>query len=86
MRLDSQIERNVEEELQREPDVDVTDIAVGANGVVTLTGFLRRYSDKCEAEKRLVIVVTSLLNVALSPRPPAAPHMGPCSQGRDDGY
>jgi osmotically-inducible protein OsmY len=42
MRADSDIKRDVEEELKWEPNVDATDIAVAVkNGVVTLTGFVR---------------------------------------------
>ena len=51
MRSDSEIERDVKEELQWDPDLDATDIAVSAKkGVVTLTGFVRSYTDKYEAE------------------------------------
>ena len=35
-----------------DPNIDATDIAVNAkNGVVTLTGFVRSYSQKLEAER-----------------------------------
>jgi osmotically-inducible protein OsmY len=61
MRSDSDIKRDVEDELRSDPTVDVTDIAVAVkNGVVTLTGFVRNYMDKFEAEaaaKRVVDVV-----------------------------
>jgi osmotically-inducible protein OsmY len=51
MRSDSDIKRDVEDELRWDPDVDSTDIAVSVkNGVVTLAGFTRSYSDKLEAE------------------------------------
>jgi osmotically-inducible protein OsmY len=51
MRSDDQIERDVKEELEWDPDLDATDIAVSVkNGVVTLTGFVRSYTDKYEAE------------------------------------
>jgi osmotically-inducible protein OsmY len=51
MRSDSEIERDVKEELQWDPDLDASDIAVSAkNGVVTLSGFVRSYTDKYEAE------------------------------------
>jgi osmotically-inducible protein OsmY len=51
MRSDSEIERDVKEELQWDPDLDATDIAVSVkDGVVTLTGFVRSYTDKYEAE------------------------------------
>ena len=52
MRADSNIKRDVEEELKWEPNVDATDIAVAVkNGVVTLTGFVRSYAHKLAAER-----------------------------------
>jgi osmotically-inducible protein OsmY len=52
MRADSDIKRDVEEELKWEPNVDATDIAVAVkNGVVTLTGFVRSYAHKLAAER-----------------------------------
>ena len=61
MRSDSDIKRDVEDELRWDPDIDATDIAVTAkDGVVTLAGFVRSYSDKLEAEaaaKRVAGVV-----------------------------
>src|SRR5438105_9970303 len=61
MRTDSDIKRDVEAELQSDPTIDATDIAVAVkNGVVTLTGFVRSYSEKLEAEaaaKRVAGVV-----------------------------
>jgi osmotically-inducible protein OsmY len=61
MRSDSDIKRDVENELRWDPSVDATDIAVAVkNGVVTLTGFVRNYMDKFEAEaaaKRVAGVV-----------------------------
>ena len=51
MRADSDIKRDVEEELKWEPNVDATDIAVAVkSGVVTLTGFVRSYAHKLAAE------------------------------------
>src|ERR1700731_2694386 len=51
MKSDSELERDVKEELRGNPDLDATDIAVSAhNGAVTLTGFVRSYTDKYEAE------------------------------------
>jgi osmotically-inducible protein OsmY len=51
MRSDADIKRDVEDELKWDPDVDSTDIAVAVkNGVVALTGFVKSYSDKFEAE------------------------------------
>ena len=51
MRSDSDIKRDVEDELRWDPDLDGTDIAIAVkSGVVTLAGFTRGYSDKLEAE------------------------------------
>ena len=51
MRSDSDIKRDVEDELRWDPDIDPTDIAVSVNsGVVTLTGFTRSYMHKYQAE------------------------------------
>ncbi|MEA2911865.1 MAG: hypothetical protein QOJ15_3946 [Bradyrhizobium sp.] len=51
MRSDSEIEKNVKAELEWDPDLDATDIAVSVkNGVVTLTGFVKSYTDRYEAE------------------------------------
>src|SRR5437879_5294178 len=52
MRTDIDIKRDVEHELRFNPDIDATDIAVAVkNGVVTLSGFVRSYSQKTEAER-----------------------------------
>ena len=51
MRTDSEIKRDVEDEIRWNPDIDATDIAVTVkSAVVTLTGFVHRYSDKLQAE------------------------------------
>ena len=51
MRSDSDIERDVKDELQWDPDLDATDIAVSVKGgVVTLAGFVKSYTDKYQAE------------------------------------
>jgi osmotically-inducible protein OsmY len=51
MRFDSEIERDVKDELQWDPDLDVTNIAVSVkDGVVTLAGYVKSYTDKYEAE------------------------------------
>jgi osmotically-inducible protein OsmY len=51
MRSDSDIRRDVEDELRWDSDIDATDIAVTVNnGVVTLAGFVRSYMQKYEAE------------------------------------
>jgi osmotically-inducible protein OsmY len=52
MRSDDDIKRNVEDELRWDHDIDSTDIAVAVkNGVVTLTGFVRSYTQKYQAER-----------------------------------
>ncbi len=51
MRTDSDIKRDVEAELKWDPDIDPTDIGVAVkSGVVTLTGFVRSYSSRYQAE------------------------------------
>src|ERR1700675_3584724 len=61
MRSDNDIKRDVEDELKWDPDIDSTDIGVAVkNGVVALTGFVRNYTQKFEAEaaaKRVAGVV-----------------------------
>jgi osmotically-inducible protein OsmY len=61
MRSDSDIRRDVEDELRWDPDIDDTDIAVNVNnGIVTLAGFIRSYVQKYQAEaaaKRVAGVV-----------------------------
>ena len=52
MRSDIDIKRDVEAELRWNPDIDATDIAVSVkDGVVTLSGFVRSYAQKFEAEQ-----------------------------------
>ena len=52
MRLDSDIKRDVEDELRWDPDIDWTDTAVTVhNGVVALSGFVRSYPQKTQAER-----------------------------------
>jgi osmotically-inducible protein OsmY len=65
MRTDSDIKRDVEAELKWDPDIDPTDIGVAVkNGVVTLTGFARSYTQKYQAERdaKRVLGVTGLAN------------------------
>ena len=51
MKSDSEIKREVEDELRWDPDIDATDIAVAVkNGVVTLAGFVRSYGQRRQAE------------------------------------
>lgn len=52
MRSDSEIKKDVEDELRWDPDIDATDIGVAVSkGVVTLTGYVRSYLQKVEAER-----------------------------------
>ena len=65
MRTDIDIKRDVEAELRMNPDIDATDIAVAVkNAVVTLSGFVRSYSQKWEAERtaKRVMGVTGVAN------------------------
>lgn len=51
-RTDTEIKKDAEDELRWDPDIDATDIGVSVkNGVVTLTGFVRSYAQKVEAER-----------------------------------
>jgi osmotically-inducible protein OsmY len=51
MKSDSEIERDVRDELKWDPDLDASDIAVSVkDGVVTLAGFTKSYTDRLEAE------------------------------------
>jgi osmotically-inducible protein OsmY len=51
MKSDSDIKRDIEEELLFDPDIDAADIGVTVkNGVVALTGFVKSYTEKFEAE------------------------------------
>jgi osmotically-inducible protein OsmY len=52
MKSEADIKRDVESELRWAPEVDETDIAVKVTGgVVTLTGFVRSYMERFEAER-----------------------------------
>lgn len=52
MKSDSQLQRDVMAELGWEPSVDHADIGVAVDdGVVTLSGFVKTYSEKLAAEK-----------------------------------
>jgi osmotically-inducible protein OsmY len=67
MRLDSDIRRDVEDELRSDPDIDATDIAVAVkDGTVTLTGFVRSFRQRRRAEqdvKRVAGVVGIVNNI-----------------------
>jgi hypothetical protein len=44
--------RDVEDELRWDPDIDATDIGIAVkNGVVTLTGFVRSYTQKYDRRR-----------------------------------
>lgn len=52
MKSDEDIRRDVEAELQWDPDIGAADIAVAVkDGVVTLAGFVRSYAQKWQAER-----------------------------------
>jgi osmotically-inducible protein OsmY len=52
MRTDDEIKRDVELELKWDPDINAADVAVAVkDGVVTLTGFVRSYAQKWQAER-----------------------------------
>ena len=64
MKSDVDIKRDVENQLRWDPEIDATDIGVSVkDGVVTLTGFVRSYSAKFEAEREAKRV-TGVLGVA----------------------
>ena len=67
MRADMDIKHDVEYELGSDPDIDATDIAVAVkDGVVTLTGFVRSYRQRRQAEadaKRVMGVVGVANNI-----------------------
>jgi osmotically-inducible protein OsmY len=71
MRLDSDIKRDVEDELRSDPDIDATNIAVAVkDGVVTLTGFVRSFRQRRKAEQDVkhvagVVGVASNIEVRL---------------------
>src|SRR5687768_5353278 len=52
MKSDEDIKRDVEDELRWDPDIDPSDVGVAVkNGVVTLSGFVRSYTQKYQAER-----------------------------------
>jgi osmotically-inducible protein OsmY len=52
MKTDAQLQKDVMEELKWEPRVTASEIGVSAaNGVVTLTGTLATFAEKCAAER-----------------------------------
>jgi osmotically-inducible protein OsmY len=71
MKSDADIKRDVEQELRWDPDIDATDVGVAVkNGVVTLTGYVRSYGHKYQAERDVkrvsgVVAVANDLEVRL---------------------
>ena len=64
MRTDSEIKKDIEDELRWDPDIDATDVAVAVhNGVVLLTGYVRSYLQKKQAE-RDTMRVTGTVGIA----------------------
>jgi len=67
MRLESDIKRDVEEELRSDSDIDATDIAIAVkDGVVIVTGFVRSFRQRRKAEqdvKRVAGVVGVANNI-----------------------
>jgi osmotically-inducible protein OsmY len=67
VRLDSDIKRDVEDELRSDSDIDATDIAIAVkHGVVTVTGFVRSFRQRRKAEqdvKRVAGVVGVANNI-----------------------
>src|SRR3982074_279705 len=72
IRTDSERKRDVDDELTYDAGADSTDIGVAVkDGVVSLTGFVRSYSEKLQAEmdaKRIsgVMAVPNVLEVRLA--------------------
>ena len=51
MKSDEDVRKDVESELRWDPDIDATDVVVAVrDGVVTLAGFVRSFSEEWEAE------------------------------------
>jgi osmotically-inducible protein OsmY len=74
MKVDADIQQNVQSELKWSPDIDETDIAVKVTqGIVTLTGFVHSYPEKFRAEaavKRVagVVAVANDIEIRLPAR------------------
>lgn len=64
MKSDNELKKDVEDELRWNPNIDTTDIGISVkNGTVTLTGFVKSYIEKYEAE-RAVKRVAGVLGIA----------------------
>jgi osmotically-inducible protein OsmY len=62
---DAEIKKNVEAELQWDPDIKTTDVAISVkSGVVALSGFVTNYTQKfqAEADVKRVVGVTGVAN------------------------
>lgn len=72
MKSDEEIKRNVDIELQWNPELDATDIATKViNGAVTLSGFACNFAEKHQAEmtaKRVAGVVALANDLAVRPK------------------
>src|ERR1700730_10743519 len=80
MKSDSDIKRDLEAELKWDPDIDATDIAVAVkDGVVTLTGFVRSYMHKWQAERdaKRVAGVIGVANDIVVRLPSSSEHPDP---------
>src|SRR3984885_1995906 len=79
MRLDSDIKRDVEDELRSDSEIDATDIAIAVkHGVVTIAGFVRSFRQRRKAEqdvKRVAGVVGVANNIEV--RIPINHHIAP---------
>jgi hypothetical protein len=87
MKADSDIKRDVEAELKWDPDIDPTDVAVAVavkDGVVTLTGFVRSYTQKWQAERDVQRVsgVVEVANRRVDCHPGTRPEIYPASTSR----
>lgn len=67
MRSDSEVKRDVEDELRSDPDIDASNVGIAVkDGVVALTGFVRSFRQRRKAEqdvKRVVGVVGVANNI-----------------------
>lgn len=79
-RTDSQLQRDVMEELEWEPAVDHADIGVAVtDGVVTLSGYVKSYPEKLAAEKATrrvagVRAIAEEIKVRFASQPKTADH------------
>ena len=80
MKSESDIKRDLEAELKWDPDIDATDVAVAVkDGVVTLTGFVRSYMHKWQAERdaKRVSGVAGVANDIVVRLPSSSEHPDP---------